>query len=331
MRNLIDKFGRKINYLRISITDRCNLRCVYCMPFEAIQKISRNDILSYEEFLRIAEIAVKKGISKIRITGGEPLVRKGVTDFIHSLSGIAGIQDISLTTNGVSLKDFASGLFGAGLRRINVSIDSLNYRKFQEITGGGSLKEVWKGIKEAMEVGLLPIKINTVVIRGVNDDEVIDFAKLSIDNPYHIRFIEFMPVGSTSAWSEDKHVSFREIKEKIEGFGKLSPIHTNRDDGAGPAQMFRIDGAMGEIGFISPLSNHFCSSCNRLRLTADGKLRTCLLSDREVDLMPVLRGNPVDSELERLIESAILNKPEKHHFGEEIFKKCSRDMSAIGG
>jgi len=328
MGDLIDNYGRKINYLRISITDRCNLRCLYCMPVDGIRKINRSDILSYEEILRIVKISVKKGISKIRLTGGEPLVRKGVIDFIHSLSEISGVQDLSLTTNGVLLKDFAGDLFNAGLCRINVSIDSLNDIKFHEITGGGNLGKVWEGIREAGKVGLSPLKINTVVMRGFNDGEVIDFAKLSINNPYHIRFIEYMPIGRDSKWNKGNFVSSREIRERIEAFRRLRPLEPC---GAGPAQMFRMDGAMGEIGFISPLSDHFCSSCSRLRLTADGKLRTCLLSDEEVNLMPFLRGDFMDSELSRLIESAILNKPEKHHLWENTFKKCSRNMSAIGG
>lgn len=328
MRDLVDRFGRTINYLRISITDRCNLRCLYCMPPEGLHKISRHAILSYEEILRIVEVSVKKGISKIRVTGGEPLVRKGVIGFIHSLSKIIGVKDISLTTNGILLEDFADDLFNAGLCRINVSIDSLNSMKYQKITGGGDLRKVWRGIRKAIDVGMSPVKINTVVMRGFNDDEVIDFARLSISDPYHIRFIEYMPIGNNSEWNKGNHISSKEIRDILKGYKTLSPINTEE---TGPAQMFKIDGAMGKIGFISPLSDHFCSSCNRLRLTADGRLRTCLFSDKEVNLMQVLRGRLIDSELERLIESAILNKPEKHHFGEKIFRKCSRNMSAIGG
>ena len=329
MRDLVDTFQRKINYLRISITDRCNLRCVYCMPIEGIPKIAYEEILRYEEVLRVVEASVKKGIEKIRITGGEPLVRKGVIHFIHSLSNIPSVQDLSLTTNGILLKDYAVDLYEAGLCRINVSIDSLNNKRFHRITRGGELDLVWDGIKEATKAGMSPIKINTVIIRGFNDDEIIDFAKLSIHNPFHIRLIEFMPVGSNSIWTKEKYMSSHEIKEKIESFKELHPI--GKKEGEGPARMFKFKGASGKIGFISPFSEHFCSSCNRLRLTVDGKLRTCLFSDKEVDLKPSLRKGGDNSELERLIDLAISNKPEKNKLQEKTHRKCSRDMSAIGG
>lgn len=331
MKTLVDAFNRQINYLRVSITDRCNLRCIYCTPIEGFFKTSHEEILRYEEILRVVEVTVKKGISKVRVTGGEPLVRKGVINFMRSLSKIPGVQDLSLTTNGTLLRDFAAALFGAGLRRINVSMDSLNHMKFRKITGGGDLERVWEGTEEALRVGLTPIKINTVVIRGFNDDEVIDFAKLSIDNPYHIRFIELMPIGSNGKWNEDRYVSSQEVKDKIESFERLCLIPINRKEGGGPARMFRFEGAIGKIGFISPFSDHFCSSCNRLRLTADGKLRTCLFSDKEVDLKPSLREGHDNSRLERLIDSAISSKTERHHLGRKAPKKCSRNMSAIGG
>jgi cyclic pyranopterin phosphate synthase len=299
------------------------------MPIEGISKISYEEILRYEEVLRVVEAAVKKGIRKIRITGGEPLVRKGVTNFIHCLSKIPSVKDLSLTTNGVLLKDYAVDLYEAGLCRINVSIDSLNNTRFYRITRGGELDRVWEGIKEGMRVGMSPIKINTVIIRGFNDDEIIDFAKLSIHNPFHIRFIEFMPIGSNSIWSKEKYISSNEIKDKIESFKELHPI--GKKEREGPARMFKFKGASGKIGFISPFSEHFCSSCNRLRLTVDGKLRTCLFSDKEVDLKPSLRGGGDSSELERLIDLAISNKPEKNKLQEKTPRKCSRNMSAIGG
>ncbi|MFA4909953.1 MAG: GTP 3',8-cyclase MoaA [Desulfobacteria bacterium] len=329
MKDLVDSFNRRINYLRVSITDRCNLRCVYCMPIDGIPKVNQKDILSYEEILRIVEVAVKNGITKIRITGGEPLVRKGVIDFVRSLSRIHGVKDLSLTTNGILLRDFAGDLFDAGLHRVNISMDSLNNMKFQKITGGGNLEKVCEGIEEALRVGFSPVKINTVIIHGFNDDEVIDFARLSINNPYHIRFIELMPIGSNSKWSEERYISSQEVKDKIESFRKLHPIHKKGERAA--ARMFRFEGAMGEIGFISPMSAHFCSSCNRLRLTANGKLRTCLFSNEEVDLKPSLRESYDNSGLERLIDLAISNKPEKHHLGEKNPKKCTRNMSDIGG
>ncbi|MDY6855379.1 MAG: GTP 3',8-cyclase MoaA [Thermodesulfobacteriota bacterium] len=329
MKDLVDTFQRKINYLRISITDRCNLRCVYCMPIEGVPKITHDEILRYEEILKVVEAAVKKGIQKIRITGGEPLVRKGVIHFIHSLSNIPSVQDLSLTTNGILLKDYATDLYKAGLCRINVSIDSLNRKRFHRITRGGELGKVWEGVKKATEAGISPIKINTVIIRGINDDEIIDFAKLSIHNPFHVRFIEFMPVGSNSIWSKKRYVSSGEIKDKIEDFKELHPI--SRSEREGPARMFKFKGTSGKIGFISPFSDHFCSSCNRLRLTVDGKLRTCLFSDNEVDLRYCLRKGTNNSELERLIDFAISNKPERHKLQENTFRKCSRNMSEIGG
>ncbi|MFH2011894.1 MAG: GTP 3',8-cyclase MoaA [Pseudomonadota bacterium] len=326
---MIDPFDRIINYLRVSITDRCNLRCLYCMPIDGISKIKHEDILSYEEILRIVELAVKNGITKIRITGGEPLVRKGVVTFVRSLSRTHGVNDLSLTTNGILLRDFASDLFDSGLHRVNISMDSLDHVKFQKITRGGDLKKVRYGIEEAQKIGFSPIKINTVIIRGFNDDEVIDFAKLSINNPYHIRFIELMPIGSNIEWDEDRYISSQEAKDKIESFAKLYPIH--KKDERSTARMYKFDGALGEIGFISPMSDHFCSSCNRLRLTSNGMLRTCLFSNEEVDLKSSLRKSNDNFELERLINLAISNKPENHHIEKENPKKCSRNMSAIGG
>ncbi|MFH2013139.1 MAG: GTP 3',8-cyclase MoaA [Pseudomonadota bacterium] len=326
---MIDPYNRTINYLRVSITDRCNLRCLYCMPVDGISKIKHEEILSYEEILRIVKVAVKKGITKIRITGGEPLARKEVVAFVHSLSKINGIKDLSLTTNGILLKDFASELFDSGLHRVNISMDSLDHVKFKNITRGGDFKKVLDGIEEAKKIGFSPIKINTVIIRDFNDGEVIDFAKLSIHNPYHIRFIELMPIGSNSEWNKDRYISSQEAKDKIESFEKLCPIHKKGERAA--ARMYKFEGAMGEIGFISPMSDHFCSSCNRLRLTANGKLRACLFSNEEVDLKPSLRESHDNSELARLIDLAISNKPENHHIEKENPKKCSQNMSAIGG
>ena len=324
-----DIVPRQINYLRVSITDRCNLRCLYCMPPDGIIKIDHREILRYEEILRIVKVAVAKGICKVRITGGEPLVRKGLVQFVNELSHIPGIQDLSLTTNGILLGEMAMDLFNAGLRSVNVSMDSLDKTRFHEITRGGDLDRVHAGMREAIKVGLSPVKINTVVIRGLNDDEVVDFAKLSIDNPYHVRFIELMPVGLDTGWNQDRYVSSEEVRDAIEGFEKLRPLRRNNT--GGPARMFRFEGAAGEVGFISPYSDHFCSSCNRLRLTADGKLRTCLFSDEEVDLKDSLRDLQSDSGLERLIDLALSNKTEMHFSGVRTPKKCSRNMSAIGG
>lgn len=329
MPKLIDTYNRHINYLRISVTDRCNLRCVYCMPKEGLSLIGHDDILRYEEIIRIAKVAAGKGVSKIRITGGEPLARKGIIDFIGDLHNIPGITDLSITTNGILLESAAAALRKAGIRRINISLDSLDPEKYKKITRGGDLNAVIAGIKKSREEGFDPIKINVVAMRGVNDDEIPAFAKLTLDRPVHIRFIEFMPVGSESGWDGSRFIPGTEIQEHIKALGELVPVSS--DSQSGPAAMFQLRGAQGKLGFISALSNHFCESCNRLRLTADGKLRTCLFSDNEVNLRPLLRECCSDAALEEIITKAIISKPKQHKISEPSFKKCLRNMSAIGG
>ncbi len=331
MDNLVDSYERKIDYLRISITDRCNLRCVYCMPPEGIELIESKEILRYEEFLRIARIAVAHGVSKIRVTGGEPLVRKGIIEFLTSLSSLTGLKDLSLTTNGVLLKDFAERLKAAGLRRVNVSLDSLKRERFLKMTRGDNLKEVLDGLEEAERIGLTPVKINMVVIKGFNDDEITEFALMSKTKPYHIRFIEYMPFNTTEGWQRDKCVTAKELKEMIERVEPLEPV-VDTANGAGPARRYRFKDAPGEVGFISPISDHFCGSCNRLRLTSDGKIRMCLFSDTEIDVRKALRDGSSDEAIEDLLFKAVMSKPEKHNINNEnIFKKCSRTMSLIGG
>jgi len=329
MHKLTDNYNRNINYLRISITDRCNLRCIYCMPKDGVSLIGHDDILRYEEILKIARVAAGKGISKIRITGGEPLVRKGIIDFIAQLFEIPGIQDISMTTNAVLLQSAALPLRNAGIKRINISLDTLDHEKYKNITRGGDINTVLSGIREARLAGFDPIKINVVSMRGINDDEILDFAKLTLDRPVHIRFIEFMPVDKKTAWDEKYFISNCEIQEKIKKFGTLIPLTSDKN--GGPAQMFQIAGAQGKLGFISPLSNHFCATCNRLRLTADGKLRTCLFSDDETDLRTPLRSGCSDEKLKEIITLAIRSKPMRHSVLEPSYKKCLRNMSAIGG
>lgn len=329
MNKLIDTHNRHINYLRISVTDRCNLRCIYCMPRDGISSIGHDEILRYEEILRIARVAVGLGVTKVRLTGGEPLIRRGILDLIAALHSLPGISDLSMTTNGVLLASYAERLRAAGLSRLNISLDSLDPERLRSITRGGDLTAIREGIRSARDAGFSPIKINMVVMRGINDDETPAFAQLTLDRPVHIRFIEFMPVGSGSSWDRDRFVSATEIQERIAAIGRLveEPIagHT------GPARMYRLDKAVGRIGFITALSNHFCSSCNRLRLTADGKLRTCLFSDNETDLKTPLRDGCDDQSLERMITAAIASKPVRHRVFEPSFKKCSRGMSAIGG
>ncbi len=331
---MIDKYNRNINYLRVSITDRCNLRCVYCMPKEGVSVIGHNDILKYEEILRVIKIAVQTGIEKVRVTGGEPLVRKGVVDFLASLKRMDGLKDITLTTNGILLENFAEGLFNAGIRRINISLDSLNPEKYASITRGGNLKTVLGGIDKAEKTGFSPIKINVVVIKGVNEDEVLDFAKIAIGKPYQVRFIELMPVGKVGADNNDKYVSNDSVMGKIKKDHILEPASGTGNNMDGPACIYRIQGGKGKIGFISAVSHHFCESCNRLRLTADGHLRACLLSDEEIDLKDSLRSGCSDQELEELIKTTIAKKPARYDtsISDKVhFKKCVRDMRSIGG
>jgi len=302
------------------------------MPKEGLSLLGHRDILSYEEFLRIVTIAVNTGIVKVRVTGGEPLVRRGIVEFMASLRKISGLRDISLTTNGILLEKYAEDLFDSGIRRINVSLDSLEPEKYRRITRQGDLTRVINGIKKADRVGFSPIKINVVVIKGFNDDEIIDFAKLALKKPYQVRFIEYMPVGIAALEDGYGHISNDVITETINRFTPLDPVGRNgKTDG--PARVYKMEGGRGEIGFISAMSHQFCESCNRLRLTADGNLRSCLLIDNEVDLKTPLRNGCTDAELENIIKNVILNKPMhapiRCHEGQR--KKCARTMSSIGG
>ena len=332
---MIDNHNREINYLRISITDRCNLRCVYCMPKEGVSFLGHKDILSYEEILRIVNAAVNAGIIKVRVTGGEPLVRRGVTDFLASLTKVEGLRDISLTTNGILLEDHAEEIFNAGIGRINVSLDSLSPDKYRDITRGGDINKVIRGIQKAHDTGFSPIKINVVAIKGFNDNEIIDFAKLTIDKPYQIRFIEFMPIGDSALENSLGYLSNDKVIKKINSFSPLKPvIPTRRDRADGPACLYTMKDAMGKIGFISAMSHEFCSSCNRLRLTADGHLRACLLSDEPAtDLKTPLRDGCTNSELETLIRDLISRKPGGYKINcqQTHRRKCATNMSSIGG
>ncbi len=324
----VDSYNRYINYLRISVTDKCNLQCIYCHPPSDIKGLSYEDILSYEELLKIARIAINIGIRKIRITGGEPLLRKGIVGFISNLSKLPGLEDLSITTNGILLKDYAADLFKAGVKRINVSLDSLNFNKYYKITGGDYLFRVLDGLEEAQRVGFSPIKINVVVIKGINEDEIIDFALLTKEKPYHVRFIEFMPFNSSMEWKREYCISAAQIFKTIDSFQRLYPLPNSFGD---TAKRYKFEDGIGEIGLISPVSDHFCSSCNRIRLTADGKIRTCLFSDNEIDIKFLLSRNFKDEDIERSLKVAIKKKPEKHRINEGVFKKCSRRMSLIGG
>jgi cyclic pyranopterin phosphate synthase len=326
---LRDNFSRRINYLRISLTDRCNLRCRYCMPEEGIPLISHREILRYEEILRLARIFGELGIEKVRLTGGEPLARKGALDLIRRISQIREITDLSITTNGVLLEESAADLAEAGIKRINVSLDTLQREKFAYITSRDRFPDVRRGINKAIDVGFFPVKLNVVAIKGFNDDEILQFARLTLERPLTVRFIEFMPTAGVDFWKEDQVLTVDMIQKKIRKLGPLIPVNT--DDRGGPAARFRLKGAIGELGFISPISSHFCEHCNRVRLTPDGKLRTCLFSDNEIDLRPHLRNHCTDEKLKDLFMTALRNKPQRHTINTSLFKKCQRTMAAIGG
>jgi cyclic pyranopterin phosphate synthase len=328
-----DKFNRDINYLRVSVTDRCNLHCTYCRPKEGISLKGHEDILRYEEIIRVICVAVKMGLIKVRLTGGEPLVRRGFVDFLASLKGINGLMDISLTTNGILLEEFAERIYQAGVRRINISLDSLNKDKYARITNGGDLNAVLRGIAKTEEAGFSPIKINTVAIKGFNDDEVLAFARLAADKPFQVRFIELMPLGQANLAHGKDYLPAAELMRSISAHFELEQIADKKNKSDGPAKIYKIKGGRGEIGFINPVSSHFCATCNRLRLTADGKLLLCLLNKEEIDLKKALRENCSDAELEKLIREAILLKPKQHDMTctDMHLKKCHREMSAIGG
>lgn len=325
---LIDKYDRRLNYLRISITDRCNLRCVYCAPNDKNPNLPHKEILRYEEILRLVRIGVCLGISKVRVTGGEPLIRKGVYDFLGQLTQIDGLSDVSLTTNGVLLKDNIKKIRSAGIKRINISMDTLSRKKYHEITGYDMFDQVWEGIESAQNMGFDPIKINVVALNGINDDELTDIAGLSFSYPFHIRFIEYMPIG-TSSINTGKHLLAPEIQERIKVLGELIPVEKGINDG--PAERYKFKGAKGEIGFIHAISKPFCNECNRLRLTASGKLRACLLSDSEEDLKGPLRKGHLDSELADVFLQAVNHKPFGHNIACNQPGKVAGQMSAIGG
>jgi len=327
---LFDNHQRMINYLRLSVTDRCNLRCVYCMPEQGLPFMPHGEILTYEEMLRLVKLCTQQGIRKVRLTGGEPLVRKGFIGFAERVCRVEGLEEITLTTNGVFLKDFARALKEAGIGRINVSLDTLKRDRFDRITRRDFYDRVWEGIEAAERAGFYPIKLNVVAMKGVNDDEVMDFARLTLEKPYHIRFIEFMPVGrENDFWTAERFVSSKEIFDKIRVVGSLTAKDRNPLDG--PAERFAFDGARGEIGFIGALSHHFCEVCNRLRLTADGHLRGCLFSEEETDLKTPLREGQGDRFILDLIGDTLRNKPANHGLVESRPRKCTCQMNRIGG
>ena len=327
---LVDNFDRTISYMRISITDRCNLRCTYCMPAWGYEWMDKEKVLSYDEIVRLITVAAQRGLEKVRVTGGEPLVREGVVDLVAALNAIPGIKEIAMTTNAVLLKKYAEPLKKAGLQRINISLDSLEPKKFEEVTRGHVFWKVMEGIEEAERVGFDPVKINIVLQKGVNDDEVINFAKMTFDKPYHIRFIEYMPAGDYEDW-KNKYIPYQETKERIsEALGELHLVEKSATEG--PALNFRFEEAKGVVGFITAISdNHFCDKCNRVRLTADGRVRPCLFSAVEVDFREALRNNCDDQEICDLLDQVLGIKPQAHELENMSEEKMLKAMVDIGG
>ena len=324
---LTDSHGRNINYLRLSVTDRCNMRCFYCMPPEGVASKGHESILSYEELLLIAETAVELGIEKIRITGGEPLVRTGIVPFLGKLSALPGLRHLALTTNGALLEQMAADLYHAGVQRLNVSLDSLNAQTFSDITRGGDLKTVLAGLDAAERAGFPSPKINCVIMRGVNDGEILDFAERTLTHGNSIRFIEYMPAVKEEGWQR-YCISGGEILERIAARHALEPV--DKGPFAGPSRDFRIPGAQGSIGIITAVSGHFCSDCNRIRITSTGQAKGCLFSDERTDLVPYLR--PTDrTRLAGALRGIVSTKPERHAITEEGYAHKNFTMSQVGG
>lgn len=329
-----DSHGRTIDYLRISLTDRCNFRCIYCMPADGVCALAHDEILRIEEIEQIVRVAAEHGIRSVRLTGGEPLVRKGVVELVESITSMPGIENVSLTTNGVLLPAMADDLSRAGLHRVNISLDTLDPQQFRDITRTGRLEDTLAGIDAALEAGFNPVKVNAVTVRRL-DQDFLKFAKLSCDRPLHVRFIEYMPLGDSSengiGWGKEDVIPSEELLETINeratesGMEPLRPAD-DKPVGWGPARYYEFPGAMGTVGFISPLSRHFCSECNRLRLTADGKIRPCLFSDEEFDMRAAVREEGTEG-IERVLFEALGAKPDDHHdkVGTE------RSMNKIGG
>ena len=325
---MLDNYQRELNYLRISVIDRCNLRCVYCMPPEGVVFVPHDQVLRIEEIVTIAQAATAIGVKKIRLTGGEPLLRRGLVELIERLNQIPEINDIALTTNGLLLPSLAERLKEAGLRRVNISLDTLREDRYREITRGGALAQAWEGINTALAYGFHPVKLNTVVMRGFNHDEVVDLARLTIEQPLHIRFIELMPVGQDLDYTASRFVAAQTVSAQISAqLGELKPAQ--KPEGSGPAKYFRLADAAGTIGFITSISEHFCHECNRLRLTSTGYLRPCLYGSNEVDLKTPLRQGADVAELAQLIKEAVRQKIDRHHMLEGW--QDQRMMSQIGG
>ncbi len=323
-----DSYGRNIRYLRISLTDRCNLRCVYCMPAQGMIFEPLPHLLQEDELIRLVRIASTVGFDRVRLTGGEPTVRPNLVRIVEGIAQIPGIREIAMTTNALRLEKMAEPLAKVGLKRVNISIDTLDAERFHKITRFGKLEQVWRGILAAERAGLTPIKLNAVIVRGYNEDDIVDLARLTLDHEWDMRFIEVMPLGSIAEFQMDSVVPVDEMKLRIESaFGPLQEISW---DGHNPARPFRLVGGKGTLGFISSVTQPFCAGCDRMRLSADGKLRLCLLRDDEVDLLTPLRAGATDEELRDRIIHGVKNKPWGHGLAEHVIAE-SRVMSQIGG
>ena len=327
---LIDSFGRRHNNLRISVTDRCNIRCFYCMPAENVQFLKRDKLLTFEEIEAFVRCMVKVGVNKIRLTGGEPLVRRDLHKLVRMISAIDGIEDIGMTTNGIFLADHAEELFDAGLRRLNISLDALDPIKFREVTRRDGYEEVLKGIEAAQQVGFDPIKVNAVSIRGVTESEIVPFGNFARESGCEVRFIEYMPLDADAAWEREKVLFASEIIDVLsQSIQPLTPLPNT--DPTAPSTDFQFADGVGRIGFIPSVSQPFCGSCNRFRLTADGKLRNCLFSLDETDVKALLRVGGKESEIIALVRESIENKWAGHHINDADFEQPQRPMYSIGG
>ncbi len=318
---MFDLYGRKINYLRISVTDLCNLRCKYCMPEKGIKKIEHKEILTLEEIQKVTEKFVDIGVSKVRITGGEPLVRHNVLKLAESIGKMDKVKDLAMTTNGTLLKKYARDLKNVGLNRLNISLDTLNEEKYSKITKSGKLKDVLEGIEAAKKEGLRPIKLNVVLIKGFNENEIEDFVNLTKYEDIDVRFIELMPIGELKYWSLNKYLSNQVVLEKLPALMEIKSC-----DISSPARYYKLPNAKGKVGLINPISCKFCENCNRIRLTADGKIKPCLHSNDEIDLKKMLRDG---KDITELITNVIVSKPKEHNLEDGNYIK--RDMTAIGG
>jgi cyclic pyranopterin phosphate synthase len=326
---LYDGHGRRISDLRVSVTDRCNFRCQYCMPADGLPWLDRDEILHFEEIERVVSVMAGMGVTDLRLTGGEPLVRRELPRLVSMLSSVDGVEDLSLTTNAYLLERDAEALVEAGITRVNVSIDSLQRDRFFQLTRRDSLPQVLRGLEAIGRFpAVRPIKVNAVALRGFTEQEALPFAEFARSTSYQVRFIEFMPLDGDHAWSRDQVLTGEEIREIIH---RVHPLEERAREPHATARVFGFVDGQGEIGFINPVSEPFCADCNRVRLTAEGKLRTCLFSLHETDLREPLRAGATDADLERVIRDAVWRKELKHHVGEPGFRQPPRTMSAIGG